>query len=192
VGLALKGGPRGSCRVTLNDALPWDIDVEGGASRMLADLGDVRLGRLDTGRGARDTTIRLPSPVGTVPVHVARGVRKLWVERPSGAAIRVHVRRGARRLALDGLQLRSTGPDTWWESAGAAEAADCLELEVGGGASELTVTVADGTVGSDRGHEGIEGADAPEAGLAEPGEDRIFELGLQILLDGLQRRLSTA
>lgn len=206
VRLTPRAGRRGSCRVTLNDTLPWEIEVEGGASRMVADLAEVRLGRLDIGRGARDTTLRLPSPAGSVPVRIGRAVRKLRVERPRDAAIRVHVRRAARRLALDGLQLRSSGPDTWWESPGSADAADVLELEVGGGASELTIMVA-----GDAPEPGANGGGTSAAGWfatlpadeypllvsladelagAPPYQDRTFELGLQVLLDGLERRLS--
>src|ERR671917_275860 len=45
--------PERPAEVVLNAGIPWDVEVRGGASRLLADLSGLRLGSLKVAGGAR-------------------------------------------------------------------------------------------------------------------------------------------
>lgn len=197
-------GRNTSCVVALSPAIPWEIAVEGGTWRMRADLSGLRLAALHISGGAADTSLRLPLPTGTAPVRIDGGVRRLRVERPDTVALRVHLSRGSRRLTFDGLRLGSVGGGTDWESPGYASAADRYDLGIGGGVDELTVAAVQAApeTGTPHGGAGVHGpfaALSPElypnlVALADqliPDQDRRFAVGLQILLDGLERRLGS-
>jgi len=75
-----------------------------------------------------------------VVVHVRfeGGASKVTLLHPQVAAV-LRVAGGASRLAFDGQRYGAVGGETRLESPGAGDAADRYEIEVGGGASELTV-----------------------------------------------------
>ena len=196
-----RHGRSTSCMVALSPAIPWEIAIEGGTWRARADLTGLRLAALHIAGGAADTSLRLPSPAGTVPLRIDGGVRRLRVERPDTAELRVHLSRGSRRLTFDGLRLGSVGGGTDWESPDYTSVADRYDLGIGGGVDELTVTTVQAAPETDAPRGGVHGpfaALAPElypnlVALADqlaPDQDRRFAVGLQILLDGLERRLS--
>jgi AcrR family transcriptional regulator len=199
-------GRRRAGDVALNARLPWDVVVTGGARRLSVDLDGARLRSLVIGGGATEVTIGLGPPVGTVPVSFGGGVSRVSVRRPPGTAARVRIRSGASRLALDDLYFGSVGGETRWQSPDFATAEHRYDVEVMGGASRLTVgtgeeapppgSIAAGTAA--REHEPLEGLSAEEHPsvaavadrLAAPDMDARFRFGLQVLLDGLERRLA--
>jgi len=199
-------GRRHFGEVVLNAAPSWDVEVEGGASRLTAALGELRVRSFTMGGGGSEITISLGQPAGTVPVLVNGGVSRMAVHRPAGTAVRV-VASGASRLALDELRLGSVGGETRWQSPGYATAEDRYDVEIRGGASRLTVDTetgaagpperpagdgADGGVGSE---EGASLGDHPALAavadrLLSPDMDARFRFGLGVVLDGLERRLA--
>ncbi|MDR0360965.1 MAG: TetR/AcrR family transcriptional regulator C-terminal domain-containing protein, partial [bacterium] len=199
-----------SSEVTLNAAIPWDVEIGGGAWRVHADLRGLRLGSLAVSGGVATVTLVLPAPTGVVPVRLRGGVHKVAVHRPAGSAARVRIESGAAKLRLDTMHLGAVGGEVRWETPGLEGAPDRYDLEVGGGANELTLGtgqeagVGDSGVGeSAPGSGGTEGAPggwaeplsadefptlAPFATrLTAPDPDARFEFGLRVLLDGLER-----
>jgi hypothetical protein len=81
-------------------------------------------------------------PRGVVPVRVTGGASKLTLRRPTSAAVRVRTQRGVSKLVVDDQRFGAIGSKTWLGSAGSEQAGDRYELEIGGGASELTVAEA--------------------------------------------------
>ncbi len=135
-----RHGRGNSCDLTLAGAISWEIHIDGGAVRFAADLRALRLATLRIAGGVDRATIRLPQPAGTIPIRIDGGVHKLSVERPSTAAIRLHLNRGSSHITLDGLHLNAVGGGTDWESPDYATVSDRYNLEIGGGASEVSTT----------------------------------------------------
>ena len=185
--------------VELNTTIPWELSF-GDAWRLDADLRGIRLGGVFVNGSASRVGLRLPPPQGTVPVRF-RSAHKVTIMRPPRAAVRVRLRPGGAKVAFDTLRLNAAG-ETDWETPDFAAAEHRYDVEVGGGASELTVTVDEaGDVKPRPGQPGAAPA-ATSSALAdayptlaaaalEAGDvdaDARFEFGLRLLLDGLERR----
>jgi AcrR family transcriptional regulator len=204
----LRHERRSTSVLSLSPATSWEIRIEGGALRLDADLQGLRLDSFAVSGGISRTTLRLPMPAGTVPLRVLGGVDTLHIERPSPAAIRLRLARDSSRISLDGVRLGSAGGGTIWESPDYTSVQDRYDLEMGSGASGLTIRSAD--TDSASGFDVAAGTRSEPSGwfadqsageypnlatlssyLAQVDQDRCFDLGLQILLDGLERRLHT-
>jgi hypothetical protein len=134
-------GVRGSNRdrVSLNQSVPWDLEVGGGASRQTLDLSAMHLSSLNVSGGANQAEVRLPRPSGTVLVHISGGASNITVHRPSGVAARVQMSGGASNLTADGSKHSVLGGDVNWQTSDYDGAADRYDLQVSGGASNVTV-----------------------------------------------------
>jgi AcrR family transcriptional regulator len=184
VALRQRFGPRGSGQVAVSADVAWDVVIEGGASGVTANLAGLRLLSLNLSGGVNDTVLRLGRPRGEVGVRIGGGVRKLTIQRPAGVPIRILVGGGATRLVLDDLRLGAVGGQTRWESPGYATAEDRYDVEVGGGASGLTIAELEPL---------DEREDPPPAsGSWIDGIDRdaLFRFAVDTLLDGLELQLT--
>jgi hypothetical protein len=130
---------RRSASLTLNPAVPWELVFGGGVSKLQAELGAVSLRGLEIRGGASDLEIVLPAPRGVVVVRVAGGVSKLVLRRPHETAASLSIGGGVSELVFDEQRVGSTGGGSKLESAGASQAPDRYEIEIGGGASEVTI-----------------------------------------------------
>jgi hypothetical protein len=135
---------RGELR--LGSSCAWEIHVEGGVSKLVAELSGLPLRSIEIAGGASDVRVVLPEPVGVVPVRIRGGASKVGVQRPRGVAARLAIMGGTSKLAFDAERLGAVGGEIRLASPGAEDAAERYDIEVGGGASELTVT-ADGNGG---------------------------------------------
>ena len=95
--------------VELNARIPWDIEIRGGASRLVADLRGLRLGALSVDGGASRLEVVLPAPSGTVVVVVLGGASNVAIQRPKGIAARLRVRGGATKLKFDDRRIGASG-----------------------------------------------------------------------------------
>jgi hypothetical protein len=207
VRLRQRHGRRNSCDLTLTGAVPWELHIEGGATRLTTDVSALRLTSLHITGGVSQTRLRLPQPAGTVPLRIDAGVSNLRIERPSAAAIQLYVHRASSHITLDGVRLNAVGGGTEWASPDYASAGDRYSVELGGAASDVSISATE--------HEPAAGGDEntsldtqmrnwfaaqPPAKypnlvalagiLADSDLDRRFEIGLRIMLDGLERRLT--
>ncbi len=202
----VAGGNRAACHLTLAASSRWSIELSGGVRRVAADLSLLAVDGVRVAGGVSDVLLRLPAASGTIGVQVSGGARRLTLERPAGTALRATIKHGGRRLVLDGTFLSSVGGTTRWESPGAGAATGVVELEVAGGVSDLETRV-----GPDTGQARIHGQGLPPATpahpfagldpvrypnlaaafaeLSHPDPERRFEVGLGLLLDGIERRL---
>jgi hypothetical protein len=133
---------RRAAEVKLNPTVPWDLVFGGGVSRVRADLRGLTLRSLEILGGASDVDVLLPEPHGMVSVRVAGGASNVAFHRPPGTAARVRVGGGVSKLTFDDQRLGAIGGETSLGSAGSERAPQRYELEIGGGASELTITEA--------------------------------------------------
>ena len=130
---------RHSADVALTAAVPWEVEVRGGAARISADLGGLRLKSFEIDGGVHDVELTLPEPSGTVSIRVEGGANSLRISRPRGVPARLHVGGGASRLAFDEQRLGAVGGETTLESSGHAGAADRYEITITGGANDVSV-----------------------------------------------------
>jgi DNA-binding MarR family transcriptional regulator len=135
--LSIYFGWAGPGVIRLNDAVAWDIALRGGSYRVQLKLEDLRLSSL-TLRGGDEVKATLPAPLGTVMVAVSGGVNDIKLERPRGVPLRVAVRGGAARLAVDDLRLTAADM-TGWQTTGFEDSADRYDITFTGGANKLTI-----------------------------------------------------
>jgi hypothetical protein len=125
--------------VALNATVTWHIEVRGSISRLTADLHEVRLGSINLAGGVSRTEIMLPRPSGTVSVRILGGASNVTVHRPEGVAARAHAGGGATNLTFDERHLGAIGGDVSLQSPDYDDAANRYDIEVMGGANNLTI-----------------------------------------------------
>jgi hypothetical protein len=106
---------------------------------MTARLDSLVLRRLSLRGGASQVEVSLPPPRGTVPLSLVGGASAVSLLRPAGAPLRARLRGSASDLTLDGRHYDAIGRDWRWEGPDFAAAADRYDLEISGGASNVTV-----------------------------------------------------
>src|SRR5215208_2436324 len=126
-------------QVTLNASVTWHIEGRGSTSRLTADLHELRLGSINLAGGASRIEVRLPRPSGTVSVRISGGASNVIIHRPEGVAARVHAGGGATHLTFDKKHFGAIGGDVNLQSPDYDDAANRYDIEVTGGANNLTI-----------------------------------------------------
>ena len=132
-------GPEPPAEVELNAGIPWNVEVRGGASRLVADLRGLRLGSLRVDGGATRLEVTLPAPSGTVVVVVLGGASNVAISRPAGVPARLRVEGGATNLTFDDRRIGAAGADLDLQGWGYERATDHYDIAVTGGANNLSV-----------------------------------------------------
>jgi len=125
--------------IELNPRIRWDVEVRGGASRLVADLRELRLGSLSLDGGASRIEVVLPAPSGTVAVVILGGASNVAVHRPNGVAARLRVGGGATNLQFDERHIGATGGELDLRDRDYDRAADRYDIAVTGGANNLSI-----------------------------------------------------
>jgi DNA-binding MarR family transcriptional regulator len=123
----------------LAPSVPWSVEIDGGITDLEADLRGVRLEGVTIRGGANHLRLELPRPSGTVRVSLAGGTSQAIVTRPRGVPVALVVRGGAANLRFDGDRRHASGTDLRLESRGFGSVPDRYEIEVAGGAAQLSV-----------------------------------------------------
>lgn len=130
---------RTSADVMISPATVWAIDIRGGVSRWDGDLREVQLKGIDIKGGVSHISLQLPRPRGSVRFHVSGGASSLTLRRPADVPARLHIGGGASRVALDDQTFGAMGGPISLETGGYSTASDRYIVEVGGGASQITI-----------------------------------------------------
>jgi hypothetical protein len=128
-----------AAEITLNTAIPWQIEIRGGVSKFRADLREICLVSLEVRGGASEVEALLPPPSGIVVVHIGGGASNVTLRRPSGAAVGVQVRGGASKLTFDDQHFGAIGGGVRLATAGYSSGANRYDISIAGGASRLTI-----------------------------------------------------
>jgi hypothetical protein len=130
---------RHAADVVLNAMIPWTVAIDGGVTKLEADLSALRLPAFEIDGGASDVELRLPKPSGVVPIRIGGGASKLTIHRPAGVPVRLRIKGGASQLVLDDQRFGAVGGETRLNSHHDQNAPDRYEVTIGGGASRLTI-----------------------------------------------------
>jgi hypothetical protein len=131
--------------VELSASIPWDVEVSGGALRLLADLHGLRLGSLKVADGASRLEVVLPAPSGAVAVAILGGASNVAIRRPEGVAARLRVDGGATNLTFDDRHIGAAGGELDLQSGDYDGAVDRYNIAVTGGANNLSIDKPRGT-----------------------------------------------
>ena len=123
--------------VGLTAAVPLDLRVDGGASRAVLDLRDLRVRSLALQTGASETRVLLPRAAGMTTVKAQAGAASLTFEVPGGVAARIRTRMALGSAQID--QARFLPSSGGYESPDFATAANRVEIEVEGGLGSVRV-----------------------------------------------------
>jgi hypothetical protein len=125
--------------VELNARIPWDVEIRGGASRLAADLRELRLGSLSLDGGASRLEVVLPAPEGTVAVVILGGASNVAIHWPNGVAARLRVSGGATNLQFDERHIGAAGRELDLRDRDYDGAADRYDVAFMGGANNVSI-----------------------------------------------------
>jgi hypothetical protein len=125
--------------VWLDPSLPWELVFGGGVSVLRADLRGIVLRSLEIMGGASEAAVFLPEPERIASVRVGGGAGRVSLLRPPGTAVILAIAGGSSRLVFDERRYEAVSRGMRLATAGAGEASDRYEIEIGGGAGELTI-----------------------------------------------------
>jgi len=126
-------------QITLSGGVPWAIKARMGMSDVVADLQDLELTGLEISGGVSRLEIKLPYPKAAVSVRVGAGASNLELIRPAGVPVRVRIGGGASKLAIDEFRVGAGGGKTDWRSPDYELVEGRYDVEIGAGASKVTV-----------------------------------------------------
>jgi len=133
-------GRRGcSGKVALNATIPWHIEVRDGASKLTADLSQLKLGSFEVSGGASKVEVTLPRVSGLVPVRVLGGASNVVIHRPEGVATRVRVVGGSTNLTFDDQHFGAVGSEVKLQNSNYGGAPERYDITITGGASNLAI-----------------------------------------------------
>lgn len=125
--------------ILLNAAIPWEIEVRGGAADFSADLRGVQVRSLDILGGASHLDLILPEPDGTTFVYISEGVSNSLIRRPPSAGARLRIHGGSTRLQFDERSYDALAGETNLESGNYHNAVGRYDIRIAGGTSQLSV-----------------------------------------------------
>jgi hypothetical protein len=125
--------------IILSGRVPWAIRAGMGMSEVVADLEELELRGLEISGGTSGVEVRLPRPKVAVRVRIGGGASSVELIRPTGVPVRVHIGGGISELAIDGFRLEAGGGKTEWQSPDFEQGEGRYEIEVGAGASKVTI-----------------------------------------------------
>ena len=137
--LGLSGQQR-AAQVTLNATIPWHIEIQGGASDITTELGNLDLAGLEVKGGGSKMRLELPTPSAMVPIRISGGASEVIILRPAGSAARVHIKGWATKFVFDDQTFDYLGKNVHMQSRDYEATAPYYDIEVASSASMVTIT----------------------------------------------------
>lgn len=125
--------------VMLNPAIPWQIELQGNAAEINADLGRLTLTGLDVKGNASMINLALPAAAATIPVRVMGSASVVNVRRPAGVPVRAHLKGWVSTFTLDGQRFSDMGNDVRLQSPDAVTNEPGYDIEVSSSASTVSI-----------------------------------------------------
>lgn len=124
--------------IKVNGRIPWTVRISGGASQLTVDLGQGHLAGLRIEGGASKMDVTLPAAQGSVRVEISGGAGRMNLRAASGSVARITVTGGVGTLDVNGSRQTGIGR-VEWETPGFSSASDRYDIEITGGASNVTL-----------------------------------------------------
>ncbi|HEV2237245.1 MAG TPA: MarR family transcriptional regulator [Ktedonobacterales bacterium] len=138
--LMMLGGKDRQAEVTLNAAVPWQIEVNGSGAEINADLRGLTLSGLEAKGNASLITFALPHPAGMVPLRISGSASEIRLRRPAGVPVRAHLQGWVSTFELDGQRFSDVGNDLRLQSGDDAADEYGYDIEVISSASTVRIT----------------------------------------------------
>jgi hypothetical protein len=120
----MQGGAR--WQVAVSEAVRTRLDLGAGAGEFVLDMLGLSVAEARISVGAADLKVRLPRPVGEVPVRMSVGAASVVIEIPPGVQAKVDT---SGFLSVEGPR----------ETAGYASATDRVTIRIEGAASSVRI-----------------------------------------------------
>ncbi|MBM3152295.1 MAG: hypothetical protein FJZ96_08880 [Chloroflexi bacterium] len=95
------GPTGGSWSFELNRDIPWNLDIDAGASKVILDLDDLLVAQAEINTGASAIELTLPSRGQNSRFDIEAGAATLDIHVPDGIAARFRIKEGVTALNLD-------------------------------------------------------------------------------------------
>lgn len=125
--------------VLLNARIPWDVEVRGCASRLVAYLRGLRLGSLSLDGGTSRLEVVLPAPSGTMAGAILGGASNVAIRRTDAGAARLRVDGGATHLKFDDRHIAVAGGELELRSRDYDVATGRYDITITGGANNVSI-----------------------------------------------------
>jgi hypothetical protein len=126
--------------VTLNSAVRWQLELDGGTTRTNADLRGGQLAGIAFNAGSSVISVALPQPHGSVPIQLAGGASDFQLSLPLGVQAQVTAGGGAGEVSLLGQQHTGVAGGTVFSTPGWAPGVAGFDIDATSGASNIAVT----------------------------------------------------
>lgn len=122
--------------VMLNPKALWNIDIDGGATSLKADLSALRISSLNLEVGASSVTLKLGSIQDSSFYHIEGGAAKFFIEIPEDAGCRITQESGLSKHDFPNFINKG---DNVYETPNYASSKKKIILDIQTGVSSLTV-----------------------------------------------------
>ena len=123
-------------KVLLNPKALWNIDIDGGATSMNADLSALRISSLNLEVGASSVSLRLGTMQDSSFYHIEGGAAKFLIEIPEDAGCRITQESGLSKHDFPNFIKKA---DNVFESPNYATSKKKIILDIQTGVSSITV-----------------------------------------------------
>jgi hypothetical protein len=130
---------RKTTTLILNPTNPWDISVDGGVSRLTADLSALAIRSLTVRGGATHLSLVLSRPQGEVQISIAGGAREVSILRPAGISVQLTIKGGTSKLRLDDEEYGAVGGHLRTQSTAYESGTNRYDIAIAGGARHVVV-----------------------------------------------------
>ena len=124
-------------RVGFDRQIPLELVIEGGASRMILDLRNLRVSDLRLATGASATELYFPTQAGETRARIESGAASVDMRVPDGVAARIRFKGALSNVDIDMTRFARVGEV--YESPDYASAENRLDLEVESGVGSVSV-----------------------------------------------------
>ncbi|QSX08320.1 hypothetical protein J0B03_11100 [Alkalibacter rhizosphaerae] len=121
--------------LTINEDIPWSIDMESGAVDAELDLSHVSLTKMDLALGAGKMSVRLGDSLEHSVFNMKSGVSQVDIYIPESAALVIHMNGALNSTNIDGLNLAKEG--NTYTSTNHLDGANTIELNLEVGLGEV-------------------------------------------------------
>jgi hypothetical protein len=126
--------------ITLNAAVSWQLELDGGATRTDLDLRGGLVTGIAFNAGSSIISAALPRPHGSVPVQLAGGASDFQLSLPLGVQARVTAGGGAGEVSLFGQHHTGVAGGSVFTTAGWAPGVTGFDIDATSGASTIALT----------------------------------------------------